>query len=200
MYSLFHHNTFGIDAWCRDFKSYNTVEELEQIVPGLKNRKWFHIGSGSNLLFVHDFDGLILHSEISSFEVVREDEEEVWIRVGSGYDWDDMVERCVNSGYYGLENLSYIPGEVGASAVQNIGAYGTEASQFIDWVETVEVSTGMQRIFRNEECHYGYRYSVFKDSLKGKYIVTHVVYRLSKKFKADLTYGAIRRELVVEKK
>ena len=195
MYSLLHHNTFGIDAWCRDFKTYTTVAELKQLLPALKGNRWLHIGSGSNLLFVDDFDGIVLHSQILDFSVVGEEGDDVLIRVGSGYEWDALVAHCVESGYYGLENLSLIPGEVGASAVQNIGAYGVEVGQFIERVETLDVATGAPRIFTNAECRYAYRYSAFKDALKGKYIVTHVVYRLSRIFHPDLNYNAIRREL-----
>ena len=195
MYSLLHHNTFGIDAWCQDFKSYTSVQQLRDYLPCLANQRWLHIGSGSNLLFVKDFQGLILHSEICDFDVIEENSEFVYIKVGSGYEWDAFVERCVYNGYYGLENLSLIPGEVGASAVQNIGAYGVEVSHFIKEVITIEVATGKQIVFSNNECHYQYRYSVFKDHLKGKYIVTHVVYRLFKKFSPILNYSAIQREL-----
>lgn len=195
MYSLLHHNTFGIDAKCRDFKEYTSVDELLSILPCVRNDKWLQIGGGSNLLFVNDFDGTILHSRILSCEEVKRTESEVWLRVGAGVVWDEFVGYCVAQGYYGLENLSLIPGEVGASAVQNIGAYGVEAGQRIDSVETIEVATGKSHTFSHEECEYAYRSSVFKHALQGKYIVTHVVYRLSLKFCPDLDYGAIRREL-----
>ena len=195
MYSLLTHNTFGIDAKCTDFISYQTVEQLKQIIPSLKGKRWLQIGGGSNLLFVHDFEGVVLHSEIKDVEIVKRSEEYVWLRVGAGYVWDDLVAFCVEHGYYGLENLSLIPGEVGASAVQNIGAYGVEVGQYIDSVETIEVATGNICQFKAEECRYAYRSSVFKHELKGKYIVTHVIYRLSLKFAPDLSYGAISRAL-----
>lgn len=195
MYSLLTHNTFGIDAKCSDFISYSTVEQLKSVIPSLKGKRWLQIGGGSNLLFVHDFDGVVLHSEIKNVEVVRHNEKYVWLRVGAGYVWDDFVAYCVEHGYYGLENLSFIPGEVGASAVQNIGAYGVEVGQYIDTVEMVEVATGNVCQFKAEECRYTYRSSVFKHEMKGKYIVTHVVYCLSLRFNPDLSYGAISRAL-----
>lgn len=195
MYSLLHHNTFGIDAWCRDFKEYKTVEELLSLLPSLKGQRWLQIGGGSNLLFVNDFDGVVLHSGILGCEEVRRDNSHVWLRVGAGCEWDDFVSYCVENGFYGLENLSLIPGEVGASAVQNIGAYGTEVQQYIEQVETVEVATGAQRVFEQTECEYAYRSSIFKHALRGQYIVTHVVFRLSLHFSPDLEYGAIRREI-----
>lgn len=195
MYSLLTHNTFGIDAKCSDFISYSTVEQLKSVIPSLKGKRWLQIGGGSNLLFVRDFEGVVLHSEIKDVEVVRHNEKYVWLRVGAGYVWDDFVAYCVEHGYYGLENLSLIPGEVGASAVQNIGAYGVEVGQYIDTVEMVEVATGNVCQFKADECRYAYRSSVFKHEMKGKYIVTHVVYCLSLRFNPDLSYGAISRAL-----
>ena len=195
MYSLLHHNTFGIDAWCRDFIEYATIDELKALLPALQGVRWLHIGGGSNLLFVNDFKGTVLHSAILGYSEVKRSEGCVWLRVGAGCDWDELVAYCLEQGYYGLENLSLIPGEVGASAVQNIGAYGVEAGDFIDSVETVDVQTGQIRIFTHRECEYAYRSSIFKHALRGKYIVTHVVYRLSLDFTPDLEYAAIRREL-----
>lgn len=195
MYSLLHHNTFGIDAWCRDFKEYASIDELRSLLPELKTSRWLHIGGGSNLLFVNDFPGLILHSGITGFEELGRDEQYVWIRVGAGNVWDDFVAYCIDNGYFGLENLSLIPGEVGASAVQNIGAYGVEAGQYIDKVETIDTETGAIRVFEKAECQYEYRSSIFKHEYKGRYIVTHVVYRLSLNFSPDLEYGAVVREM-----
>lgn len=195
MYSLLHHNTFGIDAWCRDFQEYSSIDELRKLLPLLKEQRWLHIGGGSNLLFVNDFKGLILHSGILGCEEIRRTDSHVWLRVGAGMDWDDFVAYCVEHGYYGLENLSLIPGEVGASAVQNIGAYGVEAGQYIEQVETLDSESGETRIFQSNECKYAYRSSVFKHEYLGRYIVTHVVYRLSLDFQPNLHYAALTREL-----
>lgn len=195
MYSLLHHNTFGIDAQCDNFVEYSSVDELLAILPTLQRQKWLHIGEGSNLLFANDYHGTVLHSRINTCEVVKNDGTQVWLRVGSGYNWDEFVGYCVAHHYYGIENLSLIPGEVGASAVQNIGAYGVEACQYIESVEVIDVATGELRILTNADCQYAYRDSIFKHALRGQCIVTHVTYRLSLSFTPDLAYGAIRREL-----
>lgn len=197
-HSLLEHNTFGIDAQCRYFVEYDSETDLKTFLSeGLPkyNLPYFHIGSGSNILFVGDYAGIILHSAILGKEVVAEDNAAVWLRVGAGENWDELVAWCVEQGYYGLENLSYIPGEVGAAAVQNIGAYGKEAADFIDRVEAVAVADGQFRVFSQAECNYAYRYSCFKGDEKGKYVITQVVLRLSKSFHPDLTYGGLAREV-----
>ena len=196
-YPLLAHNTFGMDVEASVFVEYESVTELKEILLHqlCPEGKWLHIGGGSNLLFTGDFDGMILHSAIKGFEVVSENEDEVLVRAGAGEVWDDFVAYTVEKGWYGAENLSLIPGEVGASAVQNIGAYGVEAKDLIVKVDTLEVETGKERVFGNEECGYAYRESVFKHELKGKYIVTSVTYRLSKHPSYRLDYGNVRSEL-----
>jgi UDP-N-acetylmuramate dehydrogenase len=186
-----------MDVKASVFVEYESETELKEILLHqlCPEGKWLHIGGGSNLLFTGDFDGMILHSAIKGFEVVGENEEEVLVRAGAGEVWDDFVAYAVEKGWYGAENLSLIPGEVGASAVQNIGAYGVEAKDLIVKVDTLEVETGKERVFGNEECGYAYRESVFKHALKGKYIVTHVTYRLSKHPSYRLDYGNVRAEL-----
>ena len=196
MFSLKNYNTFGIDAACSRFVEYDSVEALQSLLPEVvAGGKWMHIGGGSNLLFTRNFEGTILHSRICGIEEVRRDAETVWVRVGAGEVWDDWVSEAVCRGYYGLENLSLIPGEVGASAVQNIGAYGAEAGQFIETVETVEVATGQRRSFAGEDCGYGYRSSIFKKALRGLHVVTHVVFRLSLRFVPQLSYRALAAEV-----
>ena len=179
------------------FIEYDSVEELKQILRDypLEGDRWLHIGAGSNLLFTGDYPGIVLHSCIRGFEVVAEDAETVIVRVGAGEVWDDFVAYAVSNEWYGAENLSLIPGEVGASAVQNIGAYGVEAKDLIVEVETIEVATGKERVFRNEECGYAYRESVFKLALKRQHIVTKVSYRLRKTRSYHLDYGNVRAEL-----
>ena len=179
------------------FIEYDSVEELKQILRdySLEGDRWLHIGAGSNLLFTGDYPGIVLHSCIRGFEVVAEDAETVIVRVGAGEVWDDFVAYAVSNEWYGAENLSLIPGEVGASAVQNIGAYGVEAKDLIVEVETIEVATGKERVFRNEECGYAYRESVFKLALKRQHIVTKVSYRLRKTRSYHLDYGNVRAEL-----
>ena len=195
-YSLLPHNTFGMDVKASVFIEYASVDELKEILScyTLEEGHWLHIGGGSNLLFTDDYSGIILHSAIKGYEVLSEDADEVIVRAGAGEVWDDFVAYTVEQGWYGAENLSLIPGEVGASAVQNIGAYGMEAKDLIVQVETVEVATGEERIFTNAECGYAYRESVFKHSLKGQYIVTKVSYRLSKTPSFHLDYGNVRAE------
>lgn len=196
-YSLLSHNTFGMDIKASLFIEYTSVEELKEILRRypLEEGCWLHIGGGSNLLFKGDYPGIILHSAIKGYEILEENEQEVIVRVGAGEVWDDFVAYSVEKGWYGAENLSLIPGEVGASAVQNIGAYGMEAKDLIVNVETVEVAIGEERIFTNAECAYAYRESAFKLSLKGKYIITKVSYRLKKTPCYHLDYGNVRAEL-----
>ena len=194
-YSLREHNTFGLEAKARQFIDYHSVEELVEILPALRDsgEPILHIGGGSNLLFTRDFEGTILHSCINFIEEVSRDGQEVVVRVGSGVKWDDFCAEMARRNYYGSENLSYIPGEVGASAIQNIGAYGVEVESIIQQVETIEVSSGEPRVFDKSECEYGYRDSIFKSRLQGKYIVTAVVYRLSTVPVVHLDYGQLQQ-------
>lgn len=195
-YSLLRHNTFGIAAQAADFYEYETEEELELLVrEGQLRQPLLHIGGGSNLLFTRDFEGTVLHSRILGRKIAEENTRTVFVRVGAGENWDDLVAWTVAQGWSGAENLSLIPGEVGASAIQNIGAYGVEAKDLIVRVEAVDIATGERRVFTNAECQYAYRSSVFKGELRGRYAVTRVVYRLSKEFIPRLDYGRIREAL-----
>lgn len=196
-YSLLAYNTFGIDAKTDTFIEYASTEELKQILSEKETmpHPFLHIGGGSNLLFISDFKGTVLHSSIKGIEIVERSGEYVIIRVGAGEVWDDFVAFCVEQGWSGVENLSLIPGEVGASAVQNIGAYGVEAKDMIDKVEAIEIETGKERIFTNKDCCFSYRQSIFKNELKGKYAVTYVTYRLRERPQFNLEYGNIRVEL-----
>lgn len=183
-------NTFGIEVYANKVIEYYSEEDLKNLIPSLHNMNYLHVGGGSNLLFIKDFEGIILHSCIKGITVSGNK-----IRVGAGVVWDDFVEWCVTKGWCGVENLSLIPGEVGASAVQNIGAYGVEVKDVITMVECVDLQTGENRTFSNEECKYAYRQSVFKNELKGKYAVTYVTYELSKTFVPKLDYGNIKKSL-----
>ena len=146
-------------------------------------------------MFTTDFKGIILHSAIKGIIILDEDDELVFIRVGAAEVWDDVVAYCVEQGWAGAENLSLIPGEVGASAVQNIGAYGVEVKDIIERVETIDLTSGESRVFSIDDCHYGYRESIFKNEVKDRYAVTYVTYRLNKRFTPRLDYGNIRSEL-----
>ena len=198
-YSLKSHNTFGIDACCRRFVEFGSVEELRRVLSGLTSDDMplLIIGGGSNLLLTGDYNGTVLHSAIKG-HTVETCEDGVLLRCGSGETWDDIVDLCVRNSWYGAENLSLIPGEVGASAVQNIGAYGAEAKDIIYKVEAVEISTGKTVEFTNEECNYAYRQSRFKNDWRGRYIITYVTYRLSSTFVPHLDYGNIKAELEAE--
>ena len=189
-YSLLAHNTFGINARCSRFLEYQTVEEAKQVATMLGETPYIIIGGGSNLLLTRDYDGIVVHSAIRGIEQHGE-----CVRCGSGEVWDNIVAWTIAHGLYGGENLSLIPGDVGASAVQNIGAYGVEVKDLIEQVEAVEIATGRLCTFTNAECQYGYRDSRFKHDWKNRYLITHVTYRFSKTFEPRLDYGNIRSEL-----
>lgn len=188
-------NTFGLDVEAAVFLEYSSVEELEKLIAtGRITSPYLHIGGGSNLLFTRDYEGVILHSRIGDIEVTAEDEERVSVRVGAGVVWDDFVGYCTDRGWYGTENLSLIPGEVGAAAVQNIGAYGVEVKDLISSVETVNIQ-GMKHVYQTNECNYSYRNSIFKSPEMKRVFVTYVCFSLSKKEHYTLDYGTIRQEL-----
>ena len=193
-YSLLNLNTFGMDVKAKRYVEYGSEDELKTLIPTLSGVV-LHMGGGSNLLFKGDFDGIVLHSAIKGIEVVEETADAVLVRVGAGEVWDDFVAWAVEHGYGGVENFSLIPGEVGASAVQNIGAYGVEAKDVIALVEAMELSNGQKRIFGNLECDYAYRQSIFKNQLKGKYAITYVTYRLQKQPALKMEYGNIKAVL-----
>ena len=195
-YSLLQHNTFGMNVRAKRFFEYKSVEELQQLIKSVPiDEPLLHIGGGSNLLFTGDYEGTILHSAIKGIEVVDETDDNILVRVGAGVVWDDFVAYCCEHNWGGVENLSLIPGEVGASAVQNIGAYGSEAKDTIALVEAVELRSGQLRVLGNAECNYAYRQSIFKQELKGKYAITYVTYKLDKHPVLKLDYGNIRTEL-----
>ena len=196
-FRLLNHNTFGIDACCHRFVEYSSVEEAQKVV-GLLTQDdlpLLILGGGSNLLLTGDYQGTVLHSAIKGIEILRDEDDDVLVRCGSGEVFDDVVAFCVEHQLYGAENLSIIPGEVGASAVQNIGAYGAEAKDIIDTIEAVEIATGKVRVINNDECSYSYRQSRFKHEWKDKFLITHVIYRLNRKFIPRLDYGNIRTQL-----
>lgn len=194
-YSLLSHNTFGIDVSAACFLEYASVDELRGLIgSGRVTSPYLHIGGGSNLLFTKDYEGTILHSRIGGVEVVAETDDDIVVRVGAGVVWDDFVDYCVQRHWYGVENLSLIPGEVGASAVQNIGAYGVEVKDLIVRVETLNIE-GKEHVYDVTECGYSYRDSIFKRPENKSVFVTYVSFRLSKREHYTLDYGTIRREL-----
>ena len=195
-YSLKAHNTFGIDVKCKCFLEYETVEEAIIVAQMLvrSDTPYIIIGGGSNLLLTKDFDGIVVRSGIKGY-YFEDDSLCERMTCGSGETWDDMVAASIEAGYYGMENLSLIPGDVGASAVQNIGAYGAEAKDLIVSVEAVEIATGHIVTIQGKDCGYGYRQSKFKQEWKNRYLITHVTYQLSTTFEPHLDYGNIRSEL-----
>lgn len=195
-YSLLRHNTFGIEAKCKRFIEYNSVEEAQQVAKMLTeaDQPLLILGGGSNLLLTADYDGTVLHSGIRFLEQI----DSCHVRCGSGYVWDDFVAYCIANGLYGAENLSIIPGEVGASAVQNIGAYGVEAKDLIVSVEAVEIETGRICRFTNDECDDSYRQSKFKHTWRDRFLITAVTYKLSETYEPKLDYGNIRAALAVK--
>lgn len=197
-FSLLSYNTFGLDIYCSRFYEYNTVDDLKRLIDsGLfrASDRWIHIGGGSNLLFLGDYKGAVIHSRIKGIESVHETPEDCIVRVGAGEKWDDFVAWSVNNGLGGIENLSYIPGEAGASPVQNIGAYGVEARDVVFSVETISVKDGSVRIFNNQECNFEYRNSIFKS--EREYIVTYINYRLTKPsyYQYNLEYAYLKERL-----
>lgn len=196
-YSLLKHNTFHIEANSRYFIEYDSEDELIATLSSniVRTNDVLPIGSGSNLLFTRDFDGVILHSGIKGFTITEKKDAYTSVQIGAGEIWDNVVDYCIKSNLYGAENLSLIPGEIGAAAVQNIGAYAVEIKDIIETVDAVEIKTGRKRRFSKDECNYAYRESIFKKELKNQYIITFVTLRLSNAPHFQLDYGNIKEAL-----
>ena len=196
-YSLLEHNTFGIDAKCSRFLEYASVAEAVEVAGMISSSPFLIIGGGSNLLLTADYPGTVVTpapmADVSSG--VRLDSKSLTLRCWAGLVFDDVVDYCVGNGLYGLENLSLIPGQVGASAVQNIGAYGAEVKDAVCSVEAVEIATGKVVTIPAGECHYAYRQSRFKGEWRNRFLITYVTYRLSASFAPHVDYGNIRAEL-----
>ena len=174
--SLLAYNTFGIDVKAKVFAEYYSIEELKELLTKYRRERILHIGQGSNLLFTKDFEGVILHSGMARARFLDDET----VEAQNGLRLDDLIAQLTDMCYCGMEKLSLIPGEVGASAVQNVGAYGVEAKDVIVRVNVLDVETLEEKELTNAECRFGYRDSAFKHELKGKYIVTSVVYHVSK--------------------
>ena len=191
-YSLKEHNTFGINAKCAQFVEYSTEAEAKEVAELLRTScvPYIIIGGGSNLLLTRDYEGIVVHSACKGIE-----RKGTCLVCGSGEVFDDVVAYSITQGLYGAENLSFIPGDVGASAVQNIGAYGAEAKDLIRSICAVEIATGNVCVIENAECEYGYRQSRFKHDWKNQYLILSVEYQFSETFEPRLDYGNIRAEL-----
>ncbi len=198
--SLKNLNTFHIEVKARYFCTCFSEKDIKKLLttPSFINYPWLILGGGSNVLFPNDYKGLVIHNQIPGIQILEEDSHQVVIQAGAGEDWDKFVDFTVNKGWYGLENLSYIPGNVGACPIQNIGAYGAEVKDTIKEVQTLNPETLKIECFNNEECQFGYRSSIFKYKLKDKRIITYVTFVLQKNGNLNLDYGNLRE--TVEKK
>ena len=195
--SLKNYNTFGIDALAKRFISVDGVYQLQQLLKIEKNI--FLISGGSNMLLTKDIEKLVVHIDIKGISIDKEDDTAVYITVNAGENWHDLVLWCVSQNYGGIENLSLIPGNVGTCPIQNIGAYGVEVKDTITKVEALEIETGKLTSFSNAACKFGYRNSIFKNDVKGKYIITSVGFKLTKsKHHLNTSYGAIETELLLK--
>lgn len=192
-------NTFGIDAEAHVLFTYDSEEALRNVLAVVKEKyahlPLLHIGCGSNLLFLGDFPGVIFKSEIKGIILREETADEVLIEVGAGEICDDLIAQTIQSGWYGMENLSLIPGQVGAAAVQNIGAYGVEVCDVIKEVRGICLADGSEHSWQRDECGYDYRRSIFKEELWGKYAITRVSLQLSKHFVPKLHYGGLTKAI-----
>ena len=196
--SLKAYNTFGIDVKASRFVSIASLYELKQLLNSEKD--FFLISGGSNLLLTRDIERLVVHINIQGISIDHEEENTVDLTVNAGENWHEFVLWCISENYGGLENLSLIPGNVGTSPIQNIGAYGVEVKDCITKVEALEIATNKLVSFSNEACNFGYRNSIFKNEVKGKYILTSVSFRLTtKNHQLTTAYGAIENELAVQK-
>ena len=203
--SLRQFNTLGIDATAKYFASFQTEKELISILEETEVliekdfSKLLFLGSGSNILFTKDFDGVVLKNEIAGTQVVHEDEDFVYVTAGAGVNWHEFVMFCVENDLGGVENLSLIPGTVGASPIQNIGAYGVELKDSLFSLRALDILEKEWLVFSNKDCAFGYRTSIFKTTLKGRVVITSVTFRLTKKHKLHLEYGTILSQMNLNK-
>ena len=199
-FSLKRYNTFGIDASAKFFAAFKSIDELKELLTDSNltthnSQPTTILGGGSNILFTKDFDGLVLKNEIAGISIIKEDAEHVYVKAGAGESWHGLVIFCLNHGLAGVENLSLIPGSVGASPMQNIGAYGVEIKDVFYSLEAYHKNDDTRVYFSNSDCEFGYRESIFKNRLKDQFVITNVIYRLNKKPQFNTSYGAIEQEL-----
>lgn len=196
----FHHislrdrNSFGVEQQAARLAEFETADDLRAIFAGGAPAEWCVLSGGNNILFTRDYDGLLLTPAARGIAVTKDEGDRVYVRAEAGAEWDDLVEWAVERGLWGIENLSLIPGKVGAAPVQNIGAYGAEAKDAIESVEMFCTDTCNTLILSREHCAFGYRESVFKHALRGRVVITAVTFRLSRRPRPDLGYGDLLRE------
>ncbi|SMO85301.1 UDP-N-acetylmuramate dehydrogenase [Fodinibius sediminis] len=190
-------NTLNVSARARLFAEIHSVADLQQLLkaPHAPTEDMVVLGGGSNILFAADYSGLVLHMAIQGRTILKENSQHIWLQIGAGENWHQTVRYVVDRGWGGIENLSLIPGTVGAAPIQNIGAYGVELVDVFEELEAVDISTAEIRTFTKEECHFGYRDSIFKGALRGQYVISRVVLKLDKEPRLNTSYGAIRSEL-----
>lgn len=192
--SLKNYNTFGIDVTAERFLNIDSVTQLREVLS--KESSFFVLSGGSNLLLTDNLNTLVLHINIKGIDILEENATHAYVKVQAGENWHDFVLWCIENNLGGLENLSLIPGYVGTSPIQNIGAYGVEIKDTFHNLKAIEIKTGNRIVFNAEDCNFGYRNSVFKNGLKGKFIITSVIFKLTKKnHKLNYSYGAIQSEL-----
>jgi UDP-N-acetylmuramate dehydrogenase len=193
--SLKNFNTFGIDVSANYFSSFTNDNELAELITHNSKLKTVILGGGSNILFIKDFDGLVLQNEVKGIDLVNEDEDHLYIKVGAGENWHQFVMFCINRNWAGVENLSLIPGNVGASPMQNIGAYGVEIKEVFYELEAFNLAEKKVYTLSVNDCEFGYRDSIFKNKYKDQFVILSVTYCLDKFPKLNLRYGAIEQEL-----
>lgn len=193
--SLRPYNTFGIEATARYLAFFQTQEELSEIIssPPFHHHTRFILGGGSNILLTKNVDGLVMKNEIGGIEIIKEDNDHVYVKAGGGVNWHQLVMYCVENGFAGAENLSLIPGNVGASPMQNIGAYGVEIKDIFHSLDAFHIEDKILQQFFLDDCEFGYRESIFKRKYKGQFVITSVTYRLNKKPVFHTSYGALHR-------
>lgn len=193
--SLKPYNTFGLEAKAKFFAAFDSIEALRESLSQVGEKQLMILGGGSNILLTEDFDGIVLKNALSGIELIKEDEEQVWVKAAAGENWHEFVIHCIEKNWAGVENLSLIPGTVGAAPMQNIGAYGVEIKDVFESLEALEIATGQLKTFDSQQCQFGYRESVFKKALKGEYIICSVTFRLKKSPEFNVSYGAIESTL-----
>ena len=195
-FSLKKYNTFGIEASAKQFVAVHSIAELKTILSANKNEKKFILGGGSNMLLTKDIDALVIHIDLKGKKITKEDDDFVWVESQAGEVWHDFVLWTIDNNFGGLENMSLIPGNVGTTPVQNIGAYGAEIKDTFVSCEAINIATQEMKTFTNEECNFGYRESIFKHEVKDQYIITSVIFKLTKRnHKINTSYGDILAEL-----
>lgn len=199
-HSLKKHNTFGVDAKSKLFSEVHSEKEMLELISNnnLRDEKKIILGGGSNILFTQDFDGLVIKISIGGINVIEEKNDEVLIEAGSGVVWDDLVSFCVNNNYRGIENLTLIPGTVGAAPIQNIGAYGQELADTFISLSGIFLDSFEQKEFTKDECNFSYRSSIFKEKYKNKFIISSVRLKLSKNLQPNLSYKSLKKYLTTQ--